>query len=132
MKRYYYRNGQEVKAGDFCFYSENDGGRDFHYANSIMEIAENNEDLISKVIYFTFDDGITLEKNNLEDPGLSLQYSCSNYREDSNVLQHYIKLNDFKDDVKWANENFGRKNKRRKIDKFIKENLLDIPYKSKL
>lgn len=97
-----------------------------------MEIAENDEGLISKVIYFTFDDGITLKKNELEDSGLSLQYSCSSYKDDSNVLQHYIKLDDFKDDVKWINDNFGRKNKRRKIDKFIKENLLDISYKAKI
>jgi len=131
MKKYYYRNGEQVKAGDFCFYSEDDGNSNFHYANSIMEIAENDEDLISKVVYFTFDDGITLERNDLEDPGLSLQYSCG-YKDDSNVLQHYIKIDEFKDDVKWVNENFGRKNKKRKIDKFIKENLLNIPYKSKI
>ncbi len=128
MKKYYYRNGQEVKAGDFCFYSEDDGDRDFHYANSIVEIVEVNGELSSSFIYGTNDDGLTLHK--IDDTPLDVWYSCD-YTEDSNVLKHYIKIDNFKDDVKWVNENFGRKNKKRKIDKFIKENLLDIPYKSK-
>lgn len=129
MKKYYYRNGKEVEVGDFCFYSEDDGDRDSHYANSIVEIVEINEELYSNFIYGTDNDGLTLHK--IVDAVLRLDYSCG-YSEDSNVLQHYIKLNEFKDDVKWVNENFGRKNKRRKIDKFIKENLLDVPYKSKI
>ena len=128
MKKYYYRNGGEVKSGDVCFYSEDDGDGNFHYGNSIMEIVKTAEGLISKIIYFTLNDGITLLKVEVEDLGLSLQYSCG-YGEDSNVLQHYINLKQFEDDIKWVNENFGLKNKKRKINNFIKTNLLNIPYK---
>lgn len=133
MKKYYYRNGQEVEVGDICFYSEDDGDRDYYYANSVVEIVEIVEidgKLKSNFIYTTKDDGLTLQ--NTVDVPLELEYSCSDYRTDSNVLQHYIKLNNFEDNAKWVNDNFGRKNKKRKIDKFIKENLLDIPYKSRI
>ena len=129
MKKFYYRNGEEVKAGDICFYTEDNvvKGEDFHYANGIIEILEDNDALYSRFIYGTDDDGLTLHPT--EDLKMFLQYSCA-YGKESNVLQHFIKLDKFVDDSEWVNANFGRKNKKKKIDEFIKENLLKYPYKN--
>jgi hypothetical protein len=129
MKKFYYRNGEEVKAGDICFYTEDSvvKGEDFHYANAILEIVENLGGLYSKYLYSTDNDGLTLTPT--EDIHVSLQYCCG-YGKESNVLQHFIKLETFVDDSKWVNENFGRKNQKKKINKFIKENLLKYPYKN--
>lgn len=46
MKKYYYKDGTEVKAGDITFYSEYDGVNDsFRYADSIQVIVEKEDGL---------------------------------------------------------------------------------------
>jgi hypothetical protein len=130
MKKFYYRNGEEVKAGDICFYTEDSvvRGEDFHYANGIYEVLEEDGELYIKSFYATTDDGLTLQP--IEGLRLHIRYFCTTMK-DSNILQHCIKLDNFVDDVDWVNTNFGRRNQKKKINNFIKEKLLKYPYDQK-
>lgn len=57
MKKYYYKDGTEVKEGDITFYSEYDGVNDsFRYADSIQVIVEKEDGLHYSHRISTIDD----------------------------------------------------------------------------
>ncbi len=122
MKKYLYKNGTEVKAGDICFYTESNG-KDYHYANSICKIVEqeNDDDLYTQTVYWSDNDGMSFNKGG-DGELISLFFCCGN---NDNTLQHFICIG--ADDVAsstYYNSGFGRRGQIKEVNKFIKYNLL--------
>lgn len=126
MKEYFYKNGDRIQAGGICFYSESPGDSTYHYANSITEIVEDKGELSFRTLYFTQDDGLTFIRNT-DLSLISLKHCTVSYFSD-NILQHFYKVGwsreaySIEEDLKFFNKNFGRKNQKRKINKFIQDN----------
>jgi len=124
MKEYLYKNGTKVKAGDICFYSESDG-KEYHYANSICRIVDFDDELFTQTIYWSDNDGMSFDK--LGSFSItSLSFCCGN---NDNVLQHLIPIGwgesvDDWSSQKYYNGMYGRRGQIKKINKFIKNNLL--------
>lgn len=125
MKEYLYKNGTKVKAGDICFYSESNHGKYYHYANSICRIIDFDGELFAQTIYWSDNDGMSFNKVGNEDI-VSLSFCCGN---SNNILQHFIPIGwgesvDDWSSQKYYNDEYGRRGQIKRINKFIKENLL--------
>lgn len=109
---YKYKDGTIVKAGDVCFYSEDDGTNKWHYANGIYEIIELEDGLNSKAIFFTQDDGYTL-KRITDDTPVHLKFCCGLDVTDGNTLDSFIKVGEITNpsffDNHFINSNYARK-----------------------
>ena len=54
MRRYFYKDGTEVKDGDICYYSEHNGvNNEFHYADSISVMGRRLYDIFPKAKVIT-------------------------------------------------------------------------------
>lgn len=124
MKEYFYKNGTKVNPGDVCFYSESNG-KEYHCANSICRIVDFDGELFTQTIYWSDNDGMSFNKEGNGEL-ISLDFCCG---VNDNILQYFIYIGwgesiDEWSSQKYCNDIYGRKNQIKKINKFIKNNLL--------
>jgi len=125
MKNYFYKDGHEVKVGDICFYSESAGDSEFHYANSISEIVEHENELALITTYFTQNDGMSFIPNPQKQPPINLAYASNR----DGVLTDCIYIGwgnsaySDKEQLDFYNKEYGRRGQIKKINKLIKEKL---------
>ena len=124
MKNYFYKNGQEVKVGDICFYSESAGDSEFHYGNSILEIVEYENELSSIITHFTQNDGMSFITNTDHWP-ISLEHMSNK----EGVLTDCIYIGwgnsaySDKEQLDFYNKEYRRRGQIKKINKLIKKEL---------
>lgn len=110
MKKYIYRTGEEVKENDICFYSEDDGSHEWHYADSINLIVEHKGVLKTKAFVITDIDGNYIDYDEPEENMVELQWGQNFFKKDG-VLYCMTKIGTYPENAymltkKYANKNF--------------------------
>ncbi len=110
MKKFFYKDGAEVQAGDICFYSEDDGTDRYHYANAIAMIESIEGKLYSRAVFFTQNNGYTLKS--IYDEAVSLEHACIE-KDGRNILESYTKIGTTEDshllNEDYINQHYARK-----------------------
>lgn len=108
---FFYKNGVQVRDGDVCFYSEDDGSNEWHYANSLCRIIERNGELHSQTFFYTQDDGYTLKPLTDYDDAVPIKHCVGVGGGD--VLKDFTKVgtvnNEMLFDEKYVNDKYARK-----------------------
>lgn len=116
------KNGAEIKAGDICFYSEDDGTNKFSYANAIERIVDVDGKLMSSCMFYTSDGGFTFRNGDDELGYIDLYWAVKGRfpglpqaMNDAKepILHHFTKIGTIADkelfDIDFVNENYARK-----------------------
>lgn len=75
MKKYYYKDGTEVKEGDITFYSEYDGVNDnFRYADSIQVLVKKDDGLHYSHRIITSDDSKSFQRCEPDEDTIHIKY----------------------------------------------------------
>ena len=89
MRRYFYKDGTEVKDGDICYYSEYNGvNNEFHYADSISVMERRLYDIFPKAKVITMTNARSfIDYDEPNHNTVSLEYGSKD-----GVVQDFIKI----------------------------------------